>query len=68
MTARRRPWGVQPSPTRESSHALDVGLRDGAAEGDRAGDPACWAELLCPDCGAVLSEGHQQGCLREGSG
>lgn len=26
------------------------------------GDPACWAGLVCPDCGSVLSEGHRDGC------
>jgi uncharacterized protein YeaO (DUF488 family) len=26
------------------------------------GDPACWASLVCAECGAVVSEGHRQGC------
>lgn len=26
------------------------------------GEPACWAHLVCPQCGAMESEGHQQGC------
>ncbi len=30
---------------------------------DQGGDPACWAGLLCPECGAVLDGGpHQKGC------
>jgi hypothetical protein len=26
------------------------------------GDPACWAHLLCPACGAMTNEGHRPGC------
>ena len=26
------------------------------------GDPACWAGLVCQQCGAVISEGHRSGC------
>jgi hypothetical protein len=26
------------------------------------GDPACWACLVCQECGAVVSEGHRAGC------
>ena len=26
------------------------------------GDPACWACLVCEECGAVVSEGHRTGC------
>ena len=30
---------------------------------DDGGDPACWAGLLCPACGAVLDgSGHRPGC------
>ena len=27
------------------------------------GDPACWAGLLCPECGAIVDRGyHRSGC------
>jgi uncharacterized protein YeaO (DUF488 family) len=40
-----------------------------AEEAEEGGDPACWANLICTDCGAVVSEGHRQGCpaQRQGS-
>ena len=33
------------------------------------GDPACWAGLVCQECGAVIAEGHRSGCsYRESPG
>jgi len=30
---------------------------------DQGGDPACWAALLCPECGVILDGApHRQGC------
>ncbi len=37
----------------------------GEDERTDGGDPACWAHLVCPDCGAVETEGHRAGCRFE---
>jgi hypothetical protein len=40
----------------------------GRAEPDESwegGDPACWAGIVCQECGAVLSEGHAAGCSHD---
>lgn len=42
---------------------------EGGPGGPDGGDPACWAHLVCPGCGAIETEGHRGGCsLEEGSG
>jgi hypothetical protein len=56
-----RPPGAPLRPLPESGGAPEA-PSPGVDAADEAGDPACWAGLLCPDCGAVLSEGHQPGC------
>ena len=33
-----------------------------AAEPSTGGDAACWAHLVCPECGAITTEGHRPGC------
>jgi len=37
--------------TRIAAPAADLAERD--AELDVGGDPACWAALMCPNCGAI---------------
>ena len=29
---------------------------------DEGGDAVCWAHLVCPECGAIETEGHRPGC------
>lgn len=36
-------------------------------EGAEGGDAACWAHLVCPECGAIEAGGHREPChLRAG--
>ena len=48
------------SPDTSSEHRLaGAGSPAEPAEG---GDTTCWAHLVCPECGAMVSEGHLPGC------
>ncbi|GAA4471485.1 hypothetical protein GCM10023094_02280 [Rhodococcus olei] len=33
---------------------------------DLGGDPVCWLDRVCPDCGAFLPDGPGHGCPRCG--
>ncbi len=37
----------------------------GAEDAPEGGDPACWANRVCPDCGAI--DGHTPTCSQSGS-
>lgn len=42
------------------------GLEEEAAD-EQGGDPACWASLVCPECGTVVTDGqHLPGCSAAG--
>jgi hypothetical protein len=49
----------------DASLATDEGARENVAEG---GESACWLHLVCDACGAILSEGHRQGCEHRHTG
>jgi uncharacterized protein YeaO (DUF488 family) len=48
--------------TRSQAAVLAALIEGEAGTADEAGDAACWAYLVCPHCGAVVSEGHHEGC------
>ncbi|MFD4183933.1 hypothetical protein [Rhodococcus sp. NPDC058514] len=31
---------------------------------DLGGDPVCWLDRVCPECGAFLPDGPDHGCAR----
>jgi hypothetical protein len=39
-----------------------TGTRSANGSADEGGEAACFANLVCPECGAVTTEGHQAGC------
>jgi hypothetical protein len=39
-----------------------LGSPAGACDEEQGGEPACFANLVCPECGSVVTEGHASGC------
>lgn len=50
------PAGHPSATVGESEHGME------SADFEQPGEPACWAHLVCPECGAMISEGHRGGC------
>jgi hypothetical protein len=54
---------IKPVP-RAGDRPPDAGDADQPAGAeDAGGEAACWAHLVCPECGAITSEGHQDSCV-----
>jgi hypothetical protein len=34
-------------------------------DSDGGADAACWAHLVCPECGAIGTDGHRPSCVSE---
>jgi hypothetical protein len=48
--------GPQPPPEGEPQR------EDEQPEQPEGGETACWAHLVCPECGAMTTEGHRPSC------
>lgn len=46
--------------------ATSVTKSSGSRPADEGGESACWAHLVCPECGAIESDGHRVGCSSVG--
>jgi len=70
----RPPWQERPWVLTEEDRLARVGsplecplcdeTQDGEAGDGEGGDPACWADRVCAECGAVLGDGtgHRPAC------
>lgn len=48
--------------TRDVEHSQAAVLAGLLLPPPEGGEAACWAHLVCPDCGAIEAEGHRAGC------
>jgi hypothetical protein len=65
MTSEQPLPGLEPADDspQKAAQTLEMVKSDSGSEG---GDPACWACMVCAECGAVISEGHRAGCSLTG--
>jgi uncharacterized protein YeaO (DUF488 family) len=50
--------------TRDVEHSQAAVLARFLQAEPEGGEGACYAHLVCPECGAVVSEGHAKGCTQ----
>jgi predicted ArsR family transcriptional regulator len=60
---------VRLAPTTAAGSKVAGGVQRavGSSAAEEGGDPACWAHVVCDDCGVVGDE-HRPGCARVGRG
>jgi len=68
----QRPWILDAEGRRQrlgtplSCRLCDQGVPAPSAAPELGGEAACFARMLCPDCGAVLDGGpHRPGCASD---
>jgi hypothetical protein len=62
MTGEQPRHGPGESPAgRPAVTGLTVPADQPAAD-EEGGETACWAHLVCAECGAMLGEDHRDGC------
>jgi hypothetical protein len=57
-----QPAPGQPAHDQPARDQPASGLITPAAVPAEGGEAACWAHLVCYDCGSMLTEGHRPGC------
>lgn len=49
-------------PTSKDGQEAELSAPEPEEDWGIGGEPACWAHLVCPECGAITTEGHRRGC------
>lgn len=56
------------SETDQSANQESSGRRPLPHRVEEGGDPPCWAQLVCPECGALETDKHREGCSQAAAG